>query len=767
MDEFKYIINKLDSELNEIQLRDVGRKIGSAIAKLPQVVRNIYQKMVGVVKKIEAALFRFGAAICQLKNNKFALFSPKGKRLTPPLSYMERTKFGKKLVPKYVESTNKLGKVQGWLQPDGRVAAAKGTTKDGVPLYYFGPSVFNPNLVQVEHVEISPATRLILENFVLEAMPEKERQAQYTAAKKQAFIDFDDQAVVKGLLQQASEPVEREVAESVVTVSDLVELLEDMAAAVEAGAAEERKVSAFVYGPPGVGKSEIITKFFKKRGYKITLLQIQHVPIETLSGYPVIKRNAEMEGGEQVKMVVADILPPSGDKGKHLLFLDEFNAGTEEQMKAAMNLALTGNIGTYQLPENTIVIAAGNAPEKDNATAVNTLDAPTLRRFIYKVELKPDLPEWLKYFASKDVILKWKGKKINTGPVLSIITTNLVKWSEEAKDPEAAFRKVMQGFGGEEETGWLDPATWAALDRAIKSRGLREYDELDEETKKKLQKIGKQRFKNLDPYSAGARMYIIGMQDEILKRVGPRILGKNSEELVSEMILNYVALKQEKISPIDVLLNYKSVRNKVLKSTSIDAEVLLREIADEIVNFGSVSAMKKYMSERGIEYYKTTKGDPLAQALMNVGKFIEDKDVGAEIITAHFEALSPALEKKNQLALEWKAGLLQLGIDRIREGWEAFSKSIDKQFQQLADDEDKAKFAELSREGKGYITGITKAAQRIDNAELRQDFIDTENKNFILYYSKTKKKKKAEENILPNINQELLEEMLQLAGVRK
>jgi len=761
MDDFKYIIDKLDAELNEIKLQDVGKKVSSFLSKVPQAIRNVYQKMARFVKKIEASLFRFGAAICQLKNNKFALFNSKGEEITPPLDSMKRVKFGKKFVPQYIERGAKLKNMQGYLQPDGRVAAAKGKSKEGIPVYYFGPSVFNPNLVQVESIHISAAEKIILENFILEAMSDKERAEQYKNVKKQAFIDFDDQALVKGLIQ--TKP--RDIAESVIVASDLVEILEDMAAAVEAGGIEGRKISAFVYGPPGVGKSEIITNFFKKRGYKITLLQIQHVPIETLAGYPVIKTDAKMKGGDQVKMVVADILPPSDDKGKHLLFLDEFNAGTEEQMKAAMNLALTGNIGTYHLPPNTVIVAAGNAPEEDNATAVNTLDAPTLRRFVYKVKLKPDLPEWLKNYASKDVIVDWKGKKINTGPILSIITTNLVHWSEEAKDPEAAFRKVMQGFGGEEETGWLDPATWSVLDKTIKIRGLREYDKLDEETKKKLQKMGKERYKNLDEYSAGARLYINGMQDELLKRVGPRVLGKNSEELVSEMILNYETIKREKVSPIDVLLNYKEVRDRVLKSTSIDAEVLLREIAEEIINFGSISSMKQYMKSKNIPYYKSTKGDPLAQAFVNVAKFIEDKDVGSEIITAHFEALAPALEKKNKLALEWKAGLLQLGIDRIKEGWEAFSKTIDQQFQELADEKDKAKFMELKRNHEGYVPNIVKAAQRIKDPDLRQDFIDTENKRFILYFDH-KKEKKQEESIALNVDSVLLEEMLKLAGVR-
>jgi len=745
MDDMKYLIEKMNQELNEFQIRDIARKTGAFLAKVPQAIKRVYQKMVGVVKKIESAFFRFGAAICQLKNNKFALFNSKGKMLTPQLDFMQRTKLGKKLVPKYESKQAKLKRLQGWLQPDGRVAVAKGYSKEDVPVYYFGDSLFKPNLVHVESLKVSPAEKIILEELLTEAIPQKEREKQYTNVKKQAFVDFDDQTLVQGIVKE--EP--REIAESTVTVSDLEEVMDDMATATEAGGIKGRKISAFVYGPPGVGKSEIITNYFKKLGYEITLLQIQHVPIEILSGFPVIKTTDATKDGERVKMVASEILPPQKSKKRHLLFLDEFNAGSQEQMKAAMNLALNGNIGTYELPEKTIIIAAGNAPERDNAAAVNTLDAPVLRRFIYKLDLKPDLPEWLKFFASKDVIIDWKGKKINTGPVLSIITYNLVHWSEEAKDPSAAFRKVMKGFGGEEETGWLDPATWTALDKVMKIRGIREFAKLPEDKRKLLEEHGKKRYKNLDAFSAGVRLYINGMQQEILKRVGPRVLGKDSEEIVSEMIMAYNHLKNEKVNPLDILLNYKAVREKAKKANELGAEILFRELAEEIITFGSIKAMKQFMKEKGIEYYKSAKEDPLTQALINVGQFIKDKNIGSEIIVAHFEALNPGVLANNQLALRWKEGLLHLKMPQIQEAWDAFNKTIDEQFEELADEEEKEKFMQLKREHKTYIPEIAKVAKRIKDPKLRQSFIDTENKRFILYFGKTKQKKRQGLETLP------------------
>jgi len=764
---FDHLLDKMNDELNEVDIPATAQKMGAgvkkALAAVPVALRKIYEKMSKAVKAIEPAWFRFHAAICKLVNNKYALYNNRGEKVTPDLDYMKRVTYsGKKKVPMYQHESSKNGKIKGHLQPDGSVAVAKMHPRGGVPIFYLGPTLWAPAKVGVAEDAISDADRILLEKICLEVMAPKEAEKEYMGVRKQAEAEFNIQSMAAELSKRKDVPV----AESIITVGDLEETLEDMADIVEAGAAgEKRKLSMLLYGPPGVGKSEVITEFFEKRGWEVTLLQIQHVPIETLAGFPVIDMEGKMTGRKGVTMQVSDVMPEQGSTKKHLLFLDEFNAGSQEQMKAAMNLALTGKIGTYVLPKNTIAIAAGNAGEVDNATAVNELDAPTLRRFMYKMRMEYSLPDWLK-FSKKDTIIDYKNKKINTGPVLSIITSNLLKWTEESKDPQAAFQKVMKGFGGEAESGWLDPATWTSVDRMTKLKGLKEYSALEDAQKKNYQELGKKSFKDMkDVEAVGARAYIVASQADLFKSVAPRLLGKDSEELVSEMVLNYEELKKQAVSSRDVLLNYKGVREKI-KGKSIDHEIMMNEMAQEIANFGSKTAMKKYMKEKGIKYYESAKSDPLTQALMNVGQFVKDLDIGAEIITAHFESLAPALEMKNQLAIDYKAGLLQLGIDRIKAGWDGFMQSIDKQFEQIATGDDKKKYMQMMKSGETYEP-IEKAAVRIKDPELKQRFINTETKNFILHERKKKKTKKEEaiSPLTPDIT--ITEDMLKLAGVKR
>ena len=74
--EFEQFISKMQSELNEIEIKAGMRKAGAAIKKglvlIPGKIKAVLQKMAQQVKRIEKSWFIFHAAICRLKNNKYA-----------------------------------------------------------------------------------------------------------------------------------------------------------------------------------------------------------------------------------------------------------------------------------------------------------------------------------------------------------------------------------------------------------------------------------------------------------------------------------------------------------------------------------------------------------------------------------------------------------------------------------------------------------------------------------------------------------------------
>lgn len=137
-----------------------------------------------------------------------------------------------------------------------------------------------------------------------------------------------------------------------------------------------------VIGLPGIGKTcgimSIIKKLNsvlpadKKLGFKKILLG--QTVVGSMSGIPIIGAD-----GKVIRVQVPD-LPDEERDGKYgVLFLDEITTADEAQVQPALGLCDDSRcIGEYTLPENWIVVAAGNGPDCTNFIR---LDDMTLTRF--------------------------------------------------------------------------------------------------------------------------------------------------------------------------------------------------------------------------------------------------------------------------------------------------------------------------------------------------------------------------------------------------
>ena len=100
---------------------------------------------------------------------------------------------------------------------------------------------------------------------------------------------------------------------------------------------------------------------------------------------------------------VEGVLPPSNDSGAWLLLLDEFNR-QKENMNAAMNLLLTGSIGSiYFLPLKTLVCVAGNigGKQNDNEQVVQMSQA-MLTRFNNVVRYQASASDSSEFFGNEN-----------------------------------------------------------------------------------------------------------------------------------------------------------------------------------------------------------------------------------------------------------------------------------------------------------------------------------------------------------------------------
>lgn len=149
----------------------------------------------------------------------------------------------------------------------------------------------------------------------------------------------------------------------VLCVDKVVDTLSDIfTSAVASGTPFKKIPSVMLWGAPGVGKSQAIRQVASRleanTGKKCVVTDVRLLlfnPID-LRGIPTA--NADKTLAIWLKPQIFQMNP---DKGViNLLFLDEISAAPQSVQAAAYQITLDRIIGEHKLPDNCIVIAAGN-----------------------------------------------------------------------------------------------------------------------------------------------------------------------------------------------------------------------------------------------------------------------------------------------------------------------------------------------------------------------------------------------------------------------
>lgn len=151
------------------------------------------------------------------------------------------------------------------------------------------------------------------------------------------------------------------------------------------------KQPTFIWGPPGVGKSDVVAQVAAELHYKLVDVRAVLLDPVDLRGLPHI------ENGE------AQWCPPAflpKGKGKWILFLDELNAAPPLVQAACYQLILDRKIGEYELPKDAVVIAAGNR-ETDRAVT-SRMPSPLANRFVH-LDFDVDLDDWITWGLNNGV----------------------------------------------------------------------------------------------------------------------------------------------------------------------------------------------------------------------------------------------------------------------------------------------------------------------------------------------------------------------------
>lgn len=147
------------------------------------------------------------------------------------------------------------------------------------------------------------------------------------------------------------------------TVKRLVEILTAIYGNAISGGKELKNIpTPFLWGPPGVGKSEGIRQLASElesltgKHIEVTDVRLLLYTPGDLLGIPVA--DSERKSAKWLKPKIFD-MNPDGDT-INILFLDELSSAPQSIQSAAYQLCLDRKVGEHSLPDNCIIIAAGN-----------------------------------------------------------------------------------------------------------------------------------------------------------------------------------------------------------------------------------------------------------------------------------------------------------------------------------------------------------------------------------------------------------------------
>ena len=147
------------------------------------------------------------------------------------------------------------------------------------------------------------------------------------------------------------------------TVGRITELLEQVYGAALDGHLPMHSLPAvMLWGPPGVGKSQAVRqladRLAERTGKDVRVTDVRLLlfnPID-LRGIPTA--NADKTAAVWLRPQIFRMDP--GSEVLNILFLDEISAAPPSVQAAAYQITLDRTVGEHRLPDNCIVIAAGN-----------------------------------------------------------------------------------------------------------------------------------------------------------------------------------------------------------------------------------------------------------------------------------------------------------------------------------------------------------------------------------------------------------------------
>jgi hypothetical protein len=153
-------------------------------------------------------------------------------------------------------------------------------------------------------------------------------------------------------------------------------------------------VSVMLWGPPGVGKSEIIQQVIDEREGTLIDLRLSHKIASDIGGLPMVDRDTKTTVFAKPSWFPEPSATPT------LLFLDELAGADEHTRIAAYGLILERRVDQWILPENCQIVAASNRTEDG---AISAEFGTALNDRLVHLVVEPNLESWIVWATDHDI----------------------------------------------------------------------------------------------------------------------------------------------------------------------------------------------------------------------------------------------------------------------------------------------------------------------------------------------------------------------------
>ncbi len=165
-----------------------------------------------------------------------------------------------------------------------------------------------------------------------------------------------------------------------------------------------RKRPLFVWGPPGIGKSDIVAEVAREQGRPLIDIRLPLMEPTDMRGIPyladvkIYDKDGNLVKDESGVLLTDKVFRwstpsdlPTDPNSRALVFFDEMSAAPPSVQAATYQIILNRKIGTYTLPKDVVIVAAGNRV-KDKGVAYN-MPMPLANRFTH-VTLDVSFDDW-------------------------------------------------------------------------------------------------------------------------------------------------------------------------------------------------------------------------------------------------------------------------------------------------------------------------------------------------------------------------------------